>query len=181
MKGQTWFRDSRHSLDIVAGLIDGILNALTLAAAKLTAPSALDPLMVAKVATIAACSTSFVFFVAHYAQLRAELIRAARELNLLSHGRLATTQLGRQVFQEAAVGALIASVCGVIGSVIPLLVALLVPSEPRVGLACAIGLLGLFGVLLARQVMGSPYWWSGGLIAGGLLVMAIGIKLNVLN
>jgi hypothetical protein len=98
MKTMTWVRDPRNRLDIVAGLIDGILNALTLAAAKLTMQGTLTLLLVGKVAAIAACTTSFVFFVAHYAQFRSELVRAARELNLLSHGQLATTQLGSRHF-----------------------------------------------------------------------------------
>jgi hypothetical protein len=133
------------------------------------------------VAAITACTTSFVFFVAHYAQLRSELIRSARELNLLSHGKLATTRLGTQILHEAIWGAVIASVCSVIGSTLPLAISLAVPQVPMVGLAFAISSLGLLGWLLARKVFGSPVWWAGGLMLGGIAVTTIGVRLNVLG
>jgi hypothetical protein len=181
MRATTWIRDPRNRLDIVAGLIDGILNSLTLAAAKLTMQGTLTLLLVGKVAAIAACTTSFVFFVAHYAQLRSELVRSARELNLLSHGRLATTQLGRQIMHEAMWGAAVASGCGALGSAFPLAISMALPQAPLAGLFSAIGLLGVLGWLLARNVFGSPVVWSGGLMLGGIVVTLIGMKLNVID
>lgn len=181
MKVIYWLQDPRHRLDIVAGLIDGVLNSLTLAAAKLTAQGTLTLVLVGKVAAITACSTSFVFFVAHYAQLRSELTRSARELNLLSHGQLATTRLGRQILHEAIWDAVIASVCGVIGSALPLAISLAAPDVPMAGAAFGISLLGVLGWLLARNVFGSPISWAGGLIFGEIVVTMIGVKLDVLN
>ena len=101
-----WLHATHNRLDVVAGLIDGILTALILAAAKiLHHDGGLTLALVGKVGVASACTTVFVFFVAHYAELRAELVRSERELNLLAHGRLATTRLGRQVLRESALGA----------------------------------------------------------------------------
>jgi VIT1/CCC1 family predicted Fe2+/Mn2+ transporter len=181
MKFDDWIRDPHNRLDIVAGLIDGILNALTLAAAKLVTQGGLTLSLVGKVAAVTACTTSFVFFVAHYAQLRSELVRSARELNLLSHGHLATTQLGNQILREALWGAVVASVGGVIGSAIPLAMSLAVPELPIVGVALTVVLLGVLGWFLALSVLGSPALWTTGLMLGGVVVTAIGVKLDILG
>jgi hypothetical protein len=181
MKLDVWLRDPRNRLDIVAGLIDGILNALILASAKLVTQGGLTLLLVGKVGVITACTTSFVFFVAHYAQLRSELVRAARELNLMSHGHLVTTQLGKQILREALSGAVVASAFGVIGSAIPLAVGLVVPELPFLGLALAVALLGILGWLLALGVFGSPALWAINLMLGGIVVTVIGVKLDILS
>jgi VIT1/CCC1 family predicted Fe2+/Mn2+ transporter len=181
MRVDDWMRDSRRQLDVVAGLIDGILNALTLAAARLVTQGGLTLPLVWKVAAVTACTTSFVFFVAHYAQLRSELVRAARELNLSSRGHLATTQLGKQIFYEALWDAVVASVCGIIGSVIPLMMNLAVPQAPIVGIVLTIALLGALGWLLGLSVFGSPALWASGLILGGIVVTVIGVKLDILG
>jgi hypothetical protein len=156
------------------------LNALALTSAKLVTQGNLTLSLVGKVAAVTACTTSFVFFVAHYAQLRSELVRAARELNLSSKGQLATTQLGKQIFYEALWDALVASVCGVVGSVIPLTIALAIPI-PIVGVGVTIAILGVLGWLLGLSVFGSAALWAAGLILGGIIVTAIGAKLNILG
>lgn len=181
MKLKAWLQDPRNRLDIVAGLIDGILNALTLASAKLLTQGGMSFLLIGKVGVIGACTTSFVFFVAHYAQLRSELVRSARELNLLSHGRLVTTRLGKQILWESLSGAALASVCGVIGSAIPLAIGLSVPELPFLGIVLAIALLGILGWVLALGVFGSPALWAISLMLGGVAVTVIGMKLDILN
>jgi hypothetical protein len=71
MKPFSWLLSSRNRLDLVAGLSDGILTALTLAAGKLLGPeAAMSPGLALRVALAAAVSGAFVFFVAHYAVLR---------------------------------------------------------------------------------------------------------------
>jgi len=172
----------RHRLDVVAGLVDGILNALTLAAGKLLERGGGVSLpLVIKVGVATACTTLFVLFVAHYAELRAELVRAERELNLLSHGKLATTRLGQQVLSESFVAACIASFCGLMGSAVPLLFGLFLPGSPMLGVAVTVGLLGILGAALARSFFGSPYLWALILMGGGLLLTAIGAKLNLVG
>ncbi len=181
MKVIDWLLSPRHRLDVVAGLIDGILNALTLAAGKLLERGGGSLSLVIKVGVATAGTTLFVFFVAHYAELRAELIHAERELNLLSHGRLATTRLGQQVLRESFAAAMIASFCGLIGSAIPLLLSLALPGSPMIGIGVTITLLGVLGAALARSFFGSPAIWALALMIGGVALSFIGVKLNVVG
>ena len=176
-----WIRDARNRLDIVAGLIDGVLNALTLAASTLVGQGGLTLATGAKVAAVTACTTSFVFFVAHYAQLRSELVRSARQLNLRSRSHLATTQLGKQILREALLSAVMASICGVIGSTIPIALSLIFPQLPALGVCLTICLLGVLGWALALSVFGSPFLWAVGLMIGGIVVTVIGVKLNIIG
>ncbi len=170
-----------HRLDIIAGLVDGILNALVLATGKLTAPggSGVTLELAFRVSAATAATTIFVFFVAHYAELRAELVHAERELNLLSHGKLATTRLGRQIVRESAVAASLAAACGTIGSIVPLLLSLNLPGPPLVSIALTISILGLLGVFLARTVFGSPISWALSLMLGGAMLAWMGSVLNI--
>jgi predicted membrane protein (TIGR00267 family) len=176
-----WLRSAHNPLDVVAGLIDGILTALTLAAGKLLNQGEMSLALVAKIGTVDACTTIFVFFVAHYAEFRAELVRSERELNLLSHGRLATTRLGRQVLLESLNGAIVASLCSFLGAVIPLLFGLMLPAFPLLGLGLTILLLGGLGALLAWSTFGFPVIWAIGMMAGGVLLATIGVQLNIVG
>ena len=177
-----WLRAPHNRLDLVAGLIDGILTALTLASGKLFHQgNGISLTLVAKVGAVGACTTIFVFFVAHYVELRAELVRSERELNLLSHGRLATTRLGRTVFYEAFFGAIVASACSFLGAVIPLLFSLLLPGLPLLGLALTIVLLGALGALLAWSTFGSPIVWSIAMMTGGIVLTIIGVQLDIVG
>jgi len=170
-----------HRLDVVAGLVDGILNALTLAAGKLLDQQGESWFLVLKVCAATAGTTLFVFFVAHYAELRAELIHAERELNLTSRGRLATTRLGRKVLQESIVASIIAACCGLIGSAIPLILNMAIPGPPLLGIGSTIILLGILGVALARSFFGSSCVWALALMAGGIALSIIGVKLRVVG
>jgi hypothetical protein len=60
----------RGRLDIFAGLVDGILNALTLAAGRiLNSGDGADLELAMRVAVATGLTTIFVFFIAHYAEL----------------------------------------------------------------------------------------------------------------
>jgi predicted membrane protein (TIGR00267 family) len=182
MKMLEWLASPRRRLDIVAGIVDGILNALILAAGKiLQNDGGASVELAVKVGVVTASTTMFVFFVAHYADLRSELVHAERELNLLSHGRLATTQLGRQAMRESLIGALVASICGLAGVTIPLLLTFTLPGPPVLGLIVTIGLLAVLGTILARSFYGSPWVWAIALMTGGALLTFIGAKLDIIG
>lgn len=174
------FIEPRHRLDVVAGLIDGMLNALVLTAGRLFHSQAAGSASLAlKVGAATAVTTIFVFFVAHYAEARAALVHAEKQLNLLSHGHLATTQLGRQSMIESAAAASIAAGCGFAGSVFPLLLGTLMPSAPAASLAIIVVVLGALGALLARTFYGSPTVWAVALMIGGALLAGIGVELDI--
>ena len=96
-------------LNLIAGLVDGILTVLTLGAGHVlpgTRPMSLA--LGLRVAVAGSVSGAFIFLVAHYADLRGEFIEAERQLNLRSHGQLAASQLGKSAFREATAKALAA-------------------------------------------------------------------------
>lgn len=103
MSAIDFIRRPGNRLDVVAGLIDGILNALTLAAGRLANAGGEGATLslAVRVSVAAGATTIVVFFIAHYSQLRLELISHERELNFTEHGKLAATQLGRRVFRES--------------------------------------------------------------------------------
>jgi predicted membrane protein (TIGR00267 family) len=176
-----WLFRGKNRLDLVAGLCDGILTALILAGGKLLYPdSPLDVDLSLRVASAAAVSGAFVFFMAHYAELRGELVHAERQLTLLSHGHFAATRLGRAVLRDAFGGALVASGCTFLGALIPLLTAT-IPSTPAwLGVAVAIGALALLGTFLAKAVYGQPFRWALGLVLAGLLITFIGLQIRII-
>lgn len=183
MRAIEFIRHPDNRLDVVAGLIDGILNALTLAAGRLvhSAGEGATLGLAVRVGIAAGATTIFVFFVAHYAQLRLELIRHERELNFSAHGRLAATALGRSVFYEALYKSLLASAFSLAGALFPLVICTLLPSPLWLGLAITIIALGALGAQLATTFYGSPWAWGLALFAGGIALTFIGIRLNLVG
>lgn len=169
----------RVRLDATAGVVDGILTALTLAAGRLLRPGGGATLDLGlRVGLASALTTLFVFFVAHYAELRAELTRAEHTLSLLSHGKLVATRLGRRSFFNALGGAGVAAFCGFIGAMAPLLLCATL-SRPLLGIGATIVLLGLLGALLARSFYGPIYLWALIMMLGGIVLTYIGMELNI--
>lgn len=181
MKWRPSLRDTRSRLDIFAGLVDGILNSLTLAAGRIAHRGSFDPTLVLKVATATGVTTLFVFFIAHYAEQRAELVRAEKQLNLTERGRLATSQLGRAALISAINGAGLATLCGIVGAVTPLLIFILIPGSREAGFAFVLALLALLGALLGKSFDGSPLLWSSIIALAGAGLTWVGIKLNLVS
>jgi predicted membrane protein (TIGR00267 family) len=177
-----WLGAPQNRLELIAGFIDGMLTALTLTAGKLLRHGGgLSFALAAKVGIVSACTAAFVFFVAHYAELRAELVRSERELNLLSRGRLASTHLGRQALGEASLAAVVGSLCSFLGAVIPLLFGIMLPGLPMISLGLSILVLGLLGAMLAWSTFGSPIVWAISLMAGGVAFTFVGLQLDILS
>jgi hypothetical protein len=176
---RSWLESPRTRLDIVAGLVDGILNALILAAGRMLRAAGADLPLALRVGAATGLTTLFVFFVAHYAENRAELAEAERELNLGEHGRLAASQLGRRALQSAAAGAGLAASCGVVGSVGALVLCTLLPAPRGTGIAAVIALLALLGALLARSFHGPKLLWTAAIAAGGAALTWIGVQLDI--
>lgn len=169
-------------LDLVAGLTDGILTALTLTAGRLLGDSGGITLDLAfRLATAAASSALFIMFVAHYADVRGELVRAEKQLSLTAHGRLAASRLGRAALRSAAAGALIATACSFAGSLVPLLLGVILPTPRWVGPALTIALLGVLGAVIGRSVYGNPWVWAPALGAGGVALTALGAWLDIVG
>lgn len=176
-------RHPNNRLDVVAGLIDGILNALALAAGRLvqSAGDGATLSLALRVSAAAGATTIFVFFVAHYAELRLELIRHERELNFTGHGQLAATKLGRRVLKESVIKATLAAFFSVVGAMFPLVLCVLLPWPTWLGLAITILALGVLGAMLAKTFYGSPLIWAAGLLCGGIALAYVGVKVDLLG
>jgi hypothetical protein len=73
-----------------------------------------------RVALFALVTAMFTVFVARYVELRAGLVRAARQLSLLEQGALAATRLGRAARWDAVVDAVQACAASFSGALLPL-------------------------------------------------------------
>jgi predicted membrane protein (TIGR00267 family) len=181
MSIQNWLESPRTRLDVAAGLVDGMLNALVLVAGKLLRPDGGGATLelALRVGAASALTTLFVFFVAHYAELRAELYRAEKELSLLTHGKLAAGELGRRAIRDAFAGALLAALCGLAGSLVPLVLCYELPDPYWLGIVLTIGLLGLLGAVLARSFRGNLGLWALAIMLGGIAMTWIGVQLDI--
>jgi len=172
-------RDNR--LDLVAGLCDGILTALTLAAGKMTGSEPPPEFTLAlRVAVAGASSSVFMLFVAHYAQLRGELTEAERQLNMVTRGQLAASRLGNKILLESGAAAVIGGIAGFGGALLPLLIGVLVPIAPWVSIAAALVVLAGLGVLLAVAVHGRPLLWALMLAGAGGFLAWLGVQLRLI-
>jgi predicted membrane protein (TIGR00267 family) len=165
---------------LVIGVTDGVLTALTLAAARVV--SSADPLTVNLAVRIAAASSlsgMFVFFAAEYIHQREGLVHAERQLSLRSGGHLATTHLGRAVFWETLWAAVLSSVCNFAGALVPLLAGALAPERSWLAVLVGILVLGALGVAAARVTYGRTIFWAGALIGAGIVLAAVGLKLRI--
>jgi len=167
-------------LAAILGFSDGILTALTLAAGRLT--NAAQPVTVGlglRIGAGALFSGAFVFFVARYTELRNELIRSERQLNLTSHGRLAASRLGSAVLYEAIQAGATSSVASFCGALIPLMAAAIAPHHRWTSILAALLTLAALGLGLARAVHGSTLRWVSSLVLGGGLLSLLGVFLKI--
>jgi len=178
--GRPGFSGQAYRLDLVAGLTDGILTALTLGAGHmLISASPITIGLAFRVACASGISGAFVFFVAHYADLRGELVEAERQLNLTSHGKLAASKLGRAAFFDAAIKAVVASVCTFAGALLPMLMGALIARPRWLPMVVSIAALSLLGYFLARTVWGRPWRWVLALGLAGVVLTCLGAKLKI--
>jgi hypothetical protein len=171
---------SQTLLPLVLGLIDGILNALTLAAGSLLGGG--DEITVGlslRIGIAALATAAFAFFVAKYAELRGELVRAARQLSLRADQRLQSTDLGRRAATDALAATAIACAASFVGALSPLLAGAVLPGPSWLAVPLALAALGGLGFGLARALEGSRVRWATALVAGGAALTALGAQLKI--
>ncbi len=167
-------------LPVVLGSVDGISNALGLAAHSiLAAGGGLGLGLALRVASFALVTAVFAVFVARYVELRAGLIRAGRHLNLLERGALATTKLGRAVRREAFADAVQASLASFSCALLPLGIAAALPAFRWLPLILAVAMLTLLGMVIGRRLGGNPALWAAALAVAGVILIAVGAALNI--
>jgi len=167
-------------LAIVLGLVDGITNALGLAARSILhggSPAGLG--LALRIAFFAMVTAVFAVFVARYVELRTDLIQAGRQLNLLERGALATTRLGRSARLDALADAAQASLASFSGALLPLAVAVAFPRYPWVPLVLAIAMLTFLGLVIGRRLSANPGLWATALAAAGVILIVVGAALDI--
>ena len=164
---------------VVIGLTDGILSALTLAAAHLARGEPPSPGFSLRVAMGSAVCGIFVFYTAEYTRLRGRLIHAEKQLNLPRHGIFATTQLGKQVRAEAVFAAILSSSANFLGAFFPLMMGSVVHGSLLLAISPSLIALALLGAALARTVHGSYLLWVASLILGGIVLSFLGVWLHI--
>ncbi|MBY8889249.1 hypothetical protein K7472_31055 [Streptomyces sp. PTM05] len=171
---------SRTRLPLVLGLTDGLLNALTLAAGSLIGGGgSISYGLAVRVAFVALVTAAFSVFVSDYAERRAQLVRASRELNLTSRGHLAATRLGRLALGRSLLAMAVACLASFVGSVVPLLAGALLPNLSWLVLVLAIGALAVLGAALGRTLSASAWRWCVLMGCGGIAVTWIGVWLHI--
>lgn len=168
-------------LPLVLGVTDGILNALTLSASAILdgAPGQLTSSLALRVGVAALVTAAFTMFVADYADRRAHLVRASKQLNLTGRGRLAETRLGKLAMRDSAIAMVVAAASSFAGATAPLIIGVLVPSASWLVLIITIAGLAVLGWLLGRLVAGRPIMWAAGMFLGGIVVTLIGLELHL--
>lgn len=169
-------------LPVVLGLLDGITNALGLAGRSILGNGHGDGLgfaLALRVASFALITAVFAVFVARYVELRVDLIRAGRQLNLLERGALATTRLGRAARRDAVADAAQASLASFSGALLPLGVAAAFPAYPWLSLCGAVAILTFLGLVIGRRLRGNPALWAAALVAAGAILLVVGAALGI--
>lgn len=170
----------RQAFAAVLGLTDGILSSLTLAAGRLIEPrGGLSLSLMLRVGGASALAGGVVFFTAEVAQRNYDLVRAGRQLNLASHGRLATTRLGHFVLVESSGATLTVIVSNFAGAFAPLLMGLTLRAYRWTPIGFAVLLLGVLGILIAHVTYRNKAWWGAGLMVAGAALSALGIWLHI--
>lgn len=166
---------------LLLGLIDGILTVLALATGHVLkhgeTPITLS--LSLKVAFATAVSGACIYFFSEYSRQRHRLIHAEKQLNLATHGRLATTHIGRQILRETLWGVLVSSIFNFAGGMLPFSTAMIFPQAQWVAIVIALLMLVLLGIGIASLVYGNALAWSVSLVLAGAFVAFIGYKLNV--
>jgi VIT1/CCC1 family predicted Fe2+/Mn2+ transporter len=180
MSSRTRSREVLSLRPLALGLSDGILNALVLAsAAVLRTKGGITVGLALRVSAVAFVTGMVMFLVAEYAQLRSELVRAERQLNMTHSGQLAAGHLGHRVRVEATWAAAIASASSLVGALVPLLIGAMLPSLRWISIAVAVGALGGLGAVLAHTVGGNSVRWAVVMTLSGAVVAAIGVQLHL--
>ncbi|MEU6284404.1 hypothetical protein [Streptomyces sp. NPDC047028] len=162
------------------GLVDGLLNALTLAAASLVGEGQqVNYLLAVRVGLVALTTAAFAVFVADYAERRAYLVRASRQLNLTRRGQLATTRLGRLAAARSLLATAIACTASFTAAALPLLAGAALPGLSWMVAVMAIAALAALGAVLGHLFAGRPSLWATALGCGGVAVTCIGVWLHI--
>lgn len=119
-------------------------------------------------------TTAFTVFVADYAERRAHLVHASKELNLTESGRL-----GRRALTASFASMAVACAASFLGAALPLFAGVVLPGPVWIVPALAVAALAGLGGVLARVIGGRVGRWTLTMAVGGFCVLLIGVRLDI--
>lgn len=144
---------------ITIGLSDGIITALMLVAGDILRGDHIFLSLALRVAYGSSFVGTFSYFIAQYSELRGELSRTSRQLNLRSPSYLIKSKIGRDIIVESVAGAASAGFFGFVGALIPLVTSVAIPADPIVAIASAEASLAVLGLGIGKAVRGNYFFW----------------------
>lgn len=167
---------------MVAGLVDGMLTALTLACDHFLHPGGgMSVSLACRVALAAGLPSVIVVFSAGYARQRQEILRMAYQLNLDARRQLLQSNLGRQALHGSVIAALTSGAYSFLGALLPLLAAEVLGTSAWSSVGLIILLLGALGAVIGRLTASSQTGWALALMLAGSGLAWLGIHLQLLS
>lgn len=155
---------------ITIGLSDGIITALMLVSGDILRGDHIALTLAFRVAYGSSFVGTFSYFIAQYSELRGELSRTSRQLNLKSPSYLIKSKLGRDIIVESVTGAASAGFFGFVGALIPLVTSVFIPADPVISLISAEASLAVLGVGIGKAVRGNYAFWVVMMFIIGIVV-----------
>lgn len=155
---------------ITIGLSDGIITALMLVSGDILRGDQIYLSLALRVAYGSSFVGTFSYFIAQYSELRGELSRTSRQLNLRSPSYLIKSKLGRDIIFESVAGAASAGFFGFVGALIPLVTSVMIPMDPIMAFVSAEASLAILGFSIGKAVKGNYFFWIIMMFVIGLVV-----------
>ncbi|MBN6742374.1 hypothetical protein JKG47_18010 [Acidithiobacillus sp. MC6.1] len=167
----------REIFPIVLGLADGTCTALVLASQKMMT-GGIDVWQGFRICIITSASGFLPLWVAEYAGLRSDLVRMAKQLNMVSAHALQKSDLGLQTLRSSWFMASLATASSFGGAAIPLTMAIFFPRLIFLPLVAANFTLMGVGLVLGYWVQGARWKWALGLMGIGNVLAVLGYKVG---
>lgn len=161
---------NRLIFPITIGLSDGIITALMLVSGDILRGDHILLGLALRVAYGSSFVGTFSYFIAQYSELRGELSRTSRQLNLKSPSYLIRSKLGRDIIVESVTGAAAAGFFGFVGALIPLITNVVDPMDPILSLISAEASLAVLGIGIGKAVRGNYVFWVIMMFVIGIVV-----------
>lgn len=155
---------------ITIGLSDGIITALMLVSGDILRGTQIYLGLAFRVAYGSSFVGTFSYFIAQYSELRGELSRTSRQLNLKSPTYLIRSKLGRDIVFESVAGAASAGLFGFVGALIPLATSVFIPADPMFAIISAEATLAVLGLGIGKAVRGNYIFWVVMMFVIGIVV-----------
>ena len=166
---------------LTLGLSDGIITTLMLISRAILTGTLPGFNLALRVAFGSAFVGGFSFFIADYSRLRSEISRTSRQLMLRSPMYLIRGKIGKDILLESVAGTSASVFSGIMGSMLPLTVAIVYHGSGALPIYIADAALALLGAGIAKSVRGNYLFWIFAMFVVGIIVTFLGDFLNLVS